>query len=198
MEPTIHWGDAILITRPPARLEKDMIVTMDVDGQIVTHRVIQTQPLRTQGDANQVADDWKPEQVQVAGVVRLRLPRLGWVMERLSLARLSQQAGAWFRDQATIPGLIEASWPIPAPESPSATVLPTESPVEKAPVTPAESAPPPASSDSPAQPPATTENPSVPLPETPEKEPTPPESTVEPGDPSPSGEDQPAEGDASP
>ena len=116
MEPTIHWGDGVVISRPPAELEKGMIVTMNVDGQVVTHRILQVDPLITQGDANALPDEWRPEQIHVVGVVRLRIPKLGWALARLSITRLAQQGGAWFRDQDTVPGMIQASESFPGVE----------------------------------------------------------------------------------
>lgn len=129
MEPSIHWGDGVVIFRPPASLERGMVVTLDVDGQVVTHRVIQPEPLKTQGDANEAPDEWRPEQVRVAGIVRLRIPKLGWVLERLSLAGISRRSASWFRAQDTLSGVVEASAVFPGPESlpAAATLAPTES-----------------------------------------------------------------------
>lgn len=104
MSPTFEPGDAIVITRPPEVLEPGMVVTMEVDGQVVTHRVVGAsadgRPL-TQGDANTVVDDWDGNDVRVVGVQRLHLPLLGGWLKGLESMVTS---GAWFTDSATLSG----------------------------------------------------------------------------------------------
>jgi signal peptidase I len=80
MEPTIHNGDAIVLTRPPSRIEVGMIVTLEVEGQIVTHRVVEVRDdgtFVTKGDANTHADDFTGLDVRVVGVYRARIPEVG-------------------------------------------------------------------------------------------------------------------------
>ncbi len=81
MSPTINLGDAIIITRPPAQLQPGMIVTMESKGSAVTHRVVELRAdgvLVTKGDANEAAEEWQPGQGTVVGVVRLRVPYIGY------------------------------------------------------------------------------------------------------------------------
>jgi signal peptidase I len=108
MEPVIHWGDAVVITRPPHELRPGMIITMEVEGQLVTHRVIATHPLVTKGDANSAPDQWKGSQVRVVGQVRFTLPKLGQVMRRLHVA-LGDLTGSYFHSRAVAPGMISAA-----------------------------------------------------------------------------------------
>jgi signal peptidase I len=96
MEPTIGWGDLIVITKPPEELKPGMIVTMQVKDKIVTHRVLQVDPLITQGDANGAPDAWESEDVRVVGVVRFSVPSLGRLLDTIHLAGLG--SNAWFRD----------------------------------------------------------------------------------------------------
>jgi signal peptidase I len=82
MEPTIAEGDLIVITRPE-RVEVGDIGVFQVDGQVVTHRIVGIDPggeLVTQGDANPTADDWGNAEVRLVGVYRLRVPWLGRVL----------------------------------------------------------------------------------------------------------------------
>jgi signal peptidase I len=80
MEPTISAGDAIVITRPPERIRPGMVLTMEVRGEVVTHRVIDVRPdgtFETQGDANDAPDHLDPDDVRVVGLYRGRIPQLG-------------------------------------------------------------------------------------------------------------------------
>ncbi len=111
MEPTISWGDLIVITKPPKELKPGMIVTMQVKDKIVTHRVLQVDPLVTEGDANGTPDTWKPEDVRVVGVVRFWVPKLGRLLDNVRLAGL--ESNAWFRDSEWVSGEVSAGqWEI--------------------------------------------------------------------------------------
>lgn len=80
MAPAIWAGDAIVITRPPEVIEPGMVLTVEVDGSVVTHRVVDVGPdgdLLLKGDANSAADDFSGNEVHVVGLVRLRVPGLG-------------------------------------------------------------------------------------------------------------------------
>jgi signal peptidase I len=80
MAPTIQPGDLIVITRPPARIEAGMILTLEVDGAVVTHRVVEVHDdgtYVTQGDANTTRDDFRANRVRVVGEYRFRIPWIG-------------------------------------------------------------------------------------------------------------------------
>ena len=102
MNPTLRSGDAIVLTRPPAQLEAGMIVTLEVDGNVVTHRVVEVHDdggFRTKGDANSVLDDWGGLDVEVVGIQRARVPFLGRLLTELTRITGSN---AWQTDRATI------------------------------------------------------------------------------------------------
>lgn len=103
MRPTLVSGDAIVLTRPPAVLEPGMIVTLEVDGRVVTHRVVATDgsAFITRGDANDVDDDWRGVPVDVVGVQRARIPLLGRVLTFLAGITGS---GAWQSDRVVVGG----------------------------------------------------------------------------------------------
>jgi signal peptidase I len=97
MQPTINQGDAIVITRPPATIEEGMILTMSIEGHIVTHRVVTVNPdgsLVTKGDANDAVDEWSGFEVRVIGRYRGRIPLLG--------RTLPDRSGAWLLDRVEI------------------------------------------------------------------------------------------------
>ena len=81
MSPALRFGDAVIITRPTAIIPTGSIVTMSVDRSTVTHRLIanfQGGRPETKGDANNAPDDFSESNLKVAGIVRLRLPFIGY------------------------------------------------------------------------------------------------------------------------
>jgi signal peptidase I len=103
MAPTLQAGDLILITPPPAELNPGMIVTIQVDGHLVTHRVIAVQAdgkFVTRGDANLWADEWGEQaRVRVVGLYRARIPYLGYLFGAIKNLIPVNSSGAWFIDQ---------------------------------------------------------------------------------------------------
>ena len=95
MEPAISRGDLIVVTPPPATIEPGMILTMGVDGRIVTHRVVSVKAdgsLVTRGDANDLDDDWHGKPVTVYGQYLFTIPALGRVLP------VNNATGASFND----------------------------------------------------------------------------------------------------
>ncbi len=141
MQPTIDWGDLIVITKAPKELKPGMIVTMQVKDKIVTHRVLQVDPLVTQGDANGAPDTWKLEDVRVVGVVRFWVPKLGRMLENVHLT--ASASGAWFRRSEGVSGEVSAGhWEVTEEETtgtadavlnPDTTLSTMELPAERAP-----------------------------------------------------------------
>ena len=87
MAPALDPGDLIIITPPTRVLEPGMILTMRVDGKLVTHRLLGISSdglLITKGDANNTLDDWNQSNLEIGGIVRGRIPYLGY------LTRISQ------------------------------------------------------------------------------------------------------------
>jgi signal peptidase I len=100
MNPTINAGDAIVIVRPPQRIEAGMILVFEVNGGVVTHRVVSVAPdgtFTTQGDANPTPDDWAPEDVTVVGRYVFRIPDLGRVLTALPFPA-SERSAAFLTD----------------------------------------------------------------------------------------------------
>ncbi|HSJ70835.1 MAG TPA: signal peptidase I [Acidimicrobiia bacterium] len=105
MSPTIETGDAIVLTRPPAELEVGMVVTLEAEGTVVTHRIVSVNDdgtFTTKGDANDVADDWDGLRVDVVGIQRARIPFLG----RLLTSVISiTGSGAWHTERISVAAL---------------------------------------------------------------------------------------------
>jgi signal peptidase len=82
MTPIFKAGDLILITRPPYNLNPGDIITFQIKGEIVTHRIQTIENdgnIITKGDANKVTDDWGEYQIKkVAGIYRFKIPYLGY------------------------------------------------------------------------------------------------------------------------
>ncbi|MFZ0625125.1 MAG: signal peptidase I [Acidimicrobiia bacterium] len=102
MAPTIQMGDLIFIGRAD-HLEIDDIGVFQVNGKVVTHRVVGIGPdgsYLTQGDANPTPDRWNGASVEVVGKYLFRVPLIG--------SAFSSGIGAWFtasdRLTATISG----------------------------------------------------------------------------------------------
>lgn len=80
MEPTIRDGDAIIILPVGIdEIEEGDIISFEVDGLIVTHRVIgfENKGVRTKGDNLQEIDSFIIEPSQIIGKHFLTLPHLG-------------------------------------------------------------------------------------------------------------------------
>jgi len=99
MAPAIEQGDAILITRPPAALRPGMVVVLQVEDRLVTHRVVAVKgdgSFVTKGDANDHVDDWANVDVRVAGVVQGHVPLLGRILRSVG-------SGGWLNDRSDVP-----------------------------------------------------------------------------------------------
>ena len=98
MEPTYSIGDVLVLTRPPDRIEVGMVLTMQVEGSVVTHRVVGVADdgtFFTQGDANDFPDDFGGLDVRVVGQVRGALPWIGKFLGHRA------STNAWFTDRRT-------------------------------------------------------------------------------------------------
>ena len=104
MQPTFSSGDLIVITPKPDALEPGMVLTMNVNGQLVTHRLIGLKAngaLLTKGDNNSVVDDWDNTAVKVVGLYRFKIPYLGYLVDLMDVFS-PNASGAWFRDVDSI------------------------------------------------------------------------------------------------
>jgi signal peptidase I len=82
MSPVFNAGDLICIVRPPEEIQVGDIVTFQIEGQIVTHRVIGINPdgsYETKGDASKSADDFGDYKItNIAGIYRFKITYLGY------------------------------------------------------------------------------------------------------------------------
>jgi hypothetical protein len=78
-----------------------MVLTMNVNGQLVTHRLLGFRDdgtLLTKGDNNPVFDDWGNAAVKVVGLYRFRIPYLGYLVDLVDIFSPGV-SGAWFVDE---------------------------------------------------------------------------------------------------
>jgi signal peptidase len=94
MYPSLQRGDAILIEKLDDKqkdnIKKGDIVVFYEDDEIITHRVIEVEIqdknmyIITKGDNNDVKDSTKHEKNDIIGIVRLRIPLLGYPSVEIS------------------------------------------------------------------------------------------------------------------
>jgi signal peptidase I len=129
MSPAIQAGDLLVVTPPPAQLKAGMVLTLRVNGNLVTHRLLAVKPdgsLLTQGDANNTPDDWQEGKVEVIGQVRAIIPYLGYLANLRSGLNLPS-TGSWYSSQQNIGLDLEAGdWITPTLTlTPTPTFTPT-------------------------------------------------------------------------
>jgi signal peptidase len=87
MSPAIRTGDVVIIDKnygAAAEIEPGSVVAFQRDGQIITHRLIEVRQgvsglqIQTKGDNNDRDDAWSVAQSDLVGVVRWRIPIIGW------------------------------------------------------------------------------------------------------------------------
>jgi signal peptidase I len=81
MSPTLWFGDLIVLTPPKENIPAGTIITMSVDGGLVTHRLTtayQGGLPETKGDANETTDNFSGNDLKIVGIVRLHLPLIGY------------------------------------------------------------------------------------------------------------------------
>jgi len=85
MSPALKAGDAILIRPVDRGISPGEIVTFDMGGRLITHRVagIRDGLLVTKGDNNHEVDPWTISPDAVIGAPVVRVPYLGFVLQRL-------------------------------------------------------------------------------------------------------------------
>ncbi|MFN8619133.1 MAG: signal peptidase I [Chloroflexota bacterium] len=85
MEPALRQGDLIVVTPPPDQVKVGMVLVLDVDGRLLTHRVSAVAgdgTFTTKGDANPVEDDFGGRAVRIFGTYAgsIPVPGLGRVL----------------------------------------------------------------------------------------------------------------------
>ncbi|MDR0398074.1 MAG: signal peptidase I [Candidatus Nomurabacteria bacterium] len=87
MRPGINTGDVVIIdkTYGAARdIQLGSVVAFRHDGKIVTHRLVETKnsvsglQIQTKGDNNSANDAWVVREDDLVGVVRWKIPLIGW------------------------------------------------------------------------------------------------------------------------
>lgn len=94
MYPSLKRGDAIIIEKVDEKnkdsLKKGMIVAFEQDDQIVTHRILTIEledgreRIVTKGDNNSTKDVTKKTKDDIIGIVRFRIPLLGYPSVEIS------------------------------------------------------------------------------------------------------------------
>ncbi len=116
MTPTISAGDLVVLGRPPAQIEPGMILTMEVDNSVVTHRVATVNAdgsFTTKGDANSAGDDFSANAVRVVGQVLFRVPLVGSLLPAGNPPAVPASA-AWFKAAASVGASADSgSWSTP-------------------------------------------------------------------------------------
>ncbi len=94
MYPALKRGDAIIIEKADKKirnnLKKDMIVAFEQDGKIITHRILTIEMqngkeyIITKGDNNSTKDIQKKTKDDIIGIVRLRIPYIGYPSVEIS------------------------------------------------------------------------------------------------------------------
>ncbi len=129
MTPTFCAGDLIIISRPPEEIRPGMVLTLWVNGSLVTHRFIgynANGQLMTKGDANPTYDDWTGDDVQVKGLFRGRIPLLGYLLNLKDVFKGLAATGSWYTDANSVAvGLSAGEWFEPSP-TPTLTPTPTQ------------------------------------------------------------------------
>ena len=81
MSPTMWYGDLMVATRPPKTIPVNTIVIMNINGNLVTHRLVgfdaAGRPI-TKGDANEVVDNFSNPNLQIVGIYLFHVPGLGF------------------------------------------------------------------------------------------------------------------------
>ena len=123
MAPTIMPGDAVVLVRPPESVEVGMVLTLMVDGQLVTHRVVEVSPeggFVTCGDANEARHDWSGNKLTVVGRFVMRLPAVGRLLMfgRTGAGSSEVARGAFLHERNTVPAMVTCEIPVTDPSAP--------------------------------------------------------------------------------
>ena len=94
MYPSLKKGDAIILEKADEKnlktLKKDMIIAFEQDGKIVTHRILAIvekdgiEYIVTKGDNNSRKDVQNKTKDDIIGIVRFRIPYIGYPSVEIS------------------------------------------------------------------------------------------------------------------
>jgi len=105
MEPTINMGDLIITGPTDGNVEAGQIVTFNLNGDLVTHRIysVDETAIHTKGDNVEDIDPWTIRSADVVGSYIFKIPYVGWV------TRFVQTKIGWFIT-IIIPAMILVIW----------------------------------------------------------------------------------------
>jgi signal peptidase len=87
MQPAIGTGDVVIIDKDFGDIKKidlGSVIAFRHDGQVITHRLIEVKDsasgllIQTKGDNNNASDAWTVRESDLVGVVRYKIPLIGW------------------------------------------------------------------------------------------------------------------------
>jgi signal peptidase len=87
MRPEISTGDVVIIDKDYGTIEDiqlGSVIAFQRDGKVVTHRLIDVKnsiagaKIQTRGDNNSSNDTWTVREDDLVGVVRWKIPLIGW------------------------------------------------------------------------------------------------------------------------
>ena len=99
-------GDLIVISPIKETIQPGMILTLAVDGELVTHRLVgftERGEYITRGDSNLYPDQWTSgAELRLIGQYRLRIPLLGYMANLPGKLLNLNSTGSWFTDKEEI------------------------------------------------------------------------------------------------
>ena len=84
MSPCFYKGDVVIINQEDKRIEKGDIIAFKKEGTVIIHRIQQIIKTKdeylvyTKGDANRNPDNYKITKDMILGVVKYRIPYVGY------------------------------------------------------------------------------------------------------------------------
>jgi signal peptidase len=87
MTPNIDMGDVVIIDKgydDLSQIKEGEVLAFNHDGRVIVHRIVKIYnanskySFQTQGDSNALKDSWIVAEDDIVGVVRWRIPYIGW------------------------------------------------------------------------------------------------------------------------
>ena len=89
MEPNIKKGDAVVLEKiekvdREKEVKKGVIIAYRHGKKVIVHRINKIEEkngekqITTKGDNNEVVDNWIVEESDILGIVRAKIPVIGW------------------------------------------------------------------------------------------------------------------------
>jgi signal peptidase len=104
MTPTINMGDLIITGPVSGEVKEGDIITYELDGELVTHRVHSTgETIVTKGDAVEDPDPWTVKESTIQGTYLFKIPYVGYAIKFI------QTKVGWFIT-IIIPAMVLVVW----------------------------------------------------------------------------------------